>query len=166
MRLPDADARRLTSTRSRLRLPANAVVATALALRRRAGNPSRCQVAWHPAPAAIPVKNLGAHIDTNDVRGRIDDLGDSTWAFAVLCASAESGLLAALASPRRVNEAAETAGLPVDIAARILEVLVALGFVRRSGDGYESVDGLRPMLSEEAITQLLANLRTTYQQPR
>jgi hypothetical protein len=39
IRLPDADARRLISTRSRLRLPANTVVATALALCRRAGKP-------------------------------------------------------------------------------------------------------------------------------
>jgi hypothetical protein len=39
MRLPEADACRLISTPSRLRLPANTVVATALALRRRASKP-------------------------------------------------------------------------------------------------------------------------------
>jgi SAM-dependent methyltransferase len=103
---------------------------------------------------------------TEDVGGRVDDLVESTWAFAVVCAGAESGLLAALASPQRVEEAAEIAGMPVEIAARVLDVLVALGFARRSGDTYESVDGLQPMLTEEAIGQLLANLRTTYQQSR
>jgi 2-hydroxy-4-(methylsulfanyl)butanoate S-methyltransferase len=103
---------------------------------------------------------------TDNVRGRVDDLAESTWAFAVLCASAESGLLAALVSPRRVEEAAAAVGMPVDIAARVLDVLVALGFARRSGDVYESIDGLQPMLSDEAIGQLLANLRTTYQQSR
>jgi predicted O-methyltransferase YrrM len=108
----------------------------------------------------------GADMSTDDVRGRVDDLAESTWAFAVLCASAESGLLGALASPRRVEEVAEAGGMPVEIAARVLDVLVALGFARRSGDIYESVDGLRPMLTEEAIEQLLANLRTTYQQSR
>jgi predicted O-methyltransferase YrrM len=103
---------------------------------------------------------------TDDLRGRVDDLADSTWAFSALCASAESGLLAALASPRQVEEAAETAGMPVEITARVLDVLVALGFARRTGDTYEAVDGLQPMLTDEAIRQLLANLRTTYQQSR
>jgi 2-polyprenyl-3-methyl-5-hydroxy-6-metoxy-1,4-benzoquinol methylase len=103
---------------------------------------------------------------TDDVGGLVDDLAESTWAFAVLCASAESGLLAALASPRRVEEAAAAGGMPVDIAARVLDVLVALGFARRSGDVYESVTGLQLMLTDEGIGQLLANLRTTYQQSR
>ena len=103
---------------------------------------------------------------TDDVRGRVDDLAESTWAFAVLCASAESGLLAALASPRRVAEAAETVGMSVEVTARVLDVLVALGFARRIGDRYEAVDGLQPMVTDEAIERLLANLRTTYQQSR
>jgi 2-polyprenyl-3-methyl-5-hydroxy-6-metoxy-1,4-benzoquinol methylase len=112
------------------------------------------------------IKILGASMGTEDVGGQVDDLAESTWAFAVVCASAESGLLAALASPQRVDEAAKTAGMPVEIAVRVLDVLVALGFARRSGDTYESVDGLQPMLTDEAIGQLLANLRTTYQQSR
>jgi hypothetical protein len=56
--------------------------------------------------------------------------------------------------------------LPVEIAAPVLEVLIALGFARRSGDRYEAVEGLQPMLTDEAMGQLLANLRTTYQQSR
>jgi hypothetical protein len=84
----------------------------------------------------------------------------------VLCASAESGLLAALASPRRAEEAAETAGMPVEIASPVLEVLIVLGFARRSGDRYEAVEGLQPMLTDEAMGQLLANLRTTSAEPR
>ena len=60
---------------------------------------------------------------TDDVRGQLDDLAESTWAFAALCASAESGLLAALASPRRMAEAAETVGMPVEITARMLSAL-------------------------------------------
>jgi hypothetical protein len=103
---------------------------------------------------------------TEKIGGQVDDLAESTWAFAVLCASAESGLLAALASPQRVEEAAETSGMPAEIAARVLDVLVALRFARRSGDSYESVDGLKPTLTDEAIGQLLANLRTTYKQSR
>jgi hypothetical protein len=45
---------------------------------------------------------------------------------------AESGLLVALASPRRVEEVSEAGGTPVEIAARVLDVLVALGF---AGEG-------------------------------
>jgi hypothetical protein len=84
---------------------------------------------------------------TDDLRGRLDDLAESTWAFAALCASADPGLLALLASPRRVAEAAETVGMPAEITARVLDVLVALGFARRRGDIYEAVDGLQPMLT-------------------
>ena len=101
---------------------------------------------------------------SDDIRGRIDDLADFTWAFATLCASAESGLLAALSSPRRVEEAAEIGGMPVEIAARVLDLLVALGFARRSGGTYVCVDDLLPMLTDERIGQLLAELRTTSQQ--
>jgi hypothetical protein len=45
---------------------------------------------------------------------------------------AGSGLLVALASPRRVEEVSEAGGMPVEIAARVLDVLVALGF---AGEG-------------------------------
>jgi hypothetical protein len=65
-----------------------------------------------------------------------------------------------------VEEAAETAHMPVEIAAPVLDVLVALGFARQSGDTYQSVDGLQPMLTDEGIEQLLAELRTTVQQSR
>jgi precorrin-6B methylase 2 len=102
----------------------------------------------------------------DEVRGRMDDLAESTWAYAVLSASAESGLLGTLSTPRRVEDAAESAGLPVEIAARLLDVLVALGFVRRRGDAYECVDALQPMLTGNAIAPLLADLRTTLHQSR
>jgi len=120
-----------------------------------------------PARAGtVAFKNLGADMGTDDVRGRVDGLAESMWAFAVLCATAESGLLAGLASPRQVEEAAETAHMPVDIAARLLDVLVALGFAARSGDTYQSVDRPQPMLTDEGIEQLLAELRSTFQQSR
>jgi hypothetical protein len=68
--------------------------------------------------------------------------------------------------PWRAEEAAETAGRPVEIAAPVLEVLIVLGFARRSGDRDEAGEGLQPILTDEAMGQLLANLRTTYQQSR
>jgi predicted O-methyltransferase YrrM len=129
-----------------------------------AGTACDAGLRWHSA-LSHSRKNRG-DMGTDDVRGRVNDLAESTWAFAVVCASAESGLLGGLASPRRVEEAAETAGMPVEIAARVLDVLVALGFAGRSGDTYQSVDGLQPTLTDEGIEQLLAELRTTFQQSR
>jgi hypothetical protein len=78
---------------------------------------------------------------TEKIGGQVDDLAESTWAFAVLCASAESGLLAALASPQRVEEAAETSGMPAEIAARVLDVLVS-----RSGLHGEAAIATNPLM--------------------
>lgn len=100
----------------------------------------------------------------DDVRGQMNDLAESTWAFAVLCAGAESGLLTALASPRRAEDAAASVSMPVEMTVRLLDVLVALGFVRRDEDVYECVDGFRPIVAEETIGRLLAELRTTLYQ--
>jgi DNA-binding IclR family transcriptional regulator len=105
-------------------------------------------------------------VDTDDVRGRLDDLEESAWALAVVSASAESGLLASLASPRRVEEAAESGGMPAEIAHRLLEVLVALGFAERTGEAYAAADGLRAMLIADGLEQLCAELRTTLLQSR
>jgi hypothetical protein len=50
---------------------------------------------------------------------------------------AESGLLIALASPRRVEEVSEAAGSPVEIAARVLDVLCRARVCRR-GPGHHT----------------------------
>ena len=101
------------------------------------------------------------------VRRGLDGLTESTWGLAVLSAVAECGMLARLAAPLRVGEAAEIAGLPADLAGRMLDVLVALGFVRRQGDGgFVAVDGLRPMLTRDGLAQLDAELRATLRQSR
>ena len=105
-----------------------------------------------------------ADLNTEDVRGRLDDLAESSWGFAVVSASAECGLLASLASPRSVDEAAEAGGIPPEVAERVLDVLVALGFARRHGNTYVAVDGLQPMLTADGVGQLRAELRTTIQQ--
>ena len=105
-------------------------------------------------------------MDSDDVRVRLEDLAETTWGLAVVAASAESGLLAALGSPCRVDEAAEAGGIPSELAGRLLDVLVALGFARRHGEAYVAVDGLRPMLTDDGVEQLRAELRTTLQQSR
>ena len=84
----------------------------------------------------------------------------------MLSAVAECGLLARLAAPLRVGEAAEAGGLPADLAGRLLDVLVSLGFVRRHGGGYVAVDELQPMLTRDRLNQLEAELRVTLQQSR
>lgn len=101
-----------------------------------------------------------------DVRARLDELAEAAWGLAVVSASAECGLLARLSTPARVDQAAEVAGMPVELAERVLDVLVVLGFARRLGDSYLAVDQLRPMLTDEGVQQLRAELRTTLQQSR
>jgi predicted O-methyltransferase YrrM len=105
-------------------------------------------------------------MERDDVRVRLEDLAEMSWGLAVVAASAASGLLAALGSPRRVDEAAAAGGVPSELAGRILDVLVALGFARRHGEAYVAVDGLRPMLTDDGVEQLRAELRTTLLQSR
>jgi predicted O-methyltransferase YrrM len=105
-------------------------------------------------------------MDSDDVRLRLEDLDEMTWGLAVVAACVESGLLAALGSPRRVDEAAEAGGIPSELAGRVLDVLVALGFARRTGEAYVAVGGLRPMLTDDGVAQLRAELRTTLLQSR
>jgi predicted O-methyltransferase YrrM len=82
----------------------------------------------------------------------------------VVSASAESGLLAALSTPRRVDEAAEAAAITVELAQRMLDVLIAVGVARRDGDAYVAVDEVRQILSDEGVAQLRAELRATLRQ--
>ena len=96
----------------------------------------------------------------------LDDLADSTWALAVLAASAECGLLASISAPATAEEASEQAGMSVDLARRMLDVLVALDFAHRPGDEYVAAEAVRPMLTPDGLLQLRADLRTTFLQSR
>ena len=96
----------------------------------------------------------------------LDDIADSTWALAVLAASAECGLLASISAPATAEEASEQAGMSVDLARRMLDVLVALDFAHRPGDEYVAAEAVRPMLTPDGLLQLRADLRTTFLQSR
>jgi hypothetical protein len=81
--------------------------------------------------------------------------------LAVLCASAESGLLVALASPRRVEELAEAGGTPVEIAARVLDVLVAFWLHARARPSHsERGRCQRSLVSNDGTTARIGGKRS------
>jgi precorrin-6B methylase 2 len=97
----------------------------------------------------------------DDVRRLAGELGNSVWAFAVICSAAETGLLASLREPRRAAEAAAHAGLQVPLAERMLDVLITLGLVQRDGEQYSATPGLLSLLQPPALDFFLADLRST-----
>jgi hypothetical protein len=75
-------------------------------------------------------------------------------------------VLAALARPRRVDEAAEAGDVPVELAQRMLDVLAALGITQRRQDRCVTVDRLRSKLTDAGVEQLRPELRTTLRHSR
>jgi predicted O-methyltransferase YrrM len=101
---------------------------------------------------------------TEEVRQLVNDLSSSVWVFATLTCAVESGLLEPLTEPRSLVYLSERTGVAVALVEGILDVLVALGLVRREGDTFASESGLLPILHSPAKEDFLADLRTTYLQ--
>ena len=96
----------------------------------------------------------------------IDELGSSVWAFAVLTAALEAGLLELLAEPQDLGATSARSGLDPSLAEGILEVLVALGLAHRDGQVVVAGPGLAPLLGSEAKEVFVAQLRSTDLQSR
>lgn len=75
---------------------------------------------------------------------RIASLSTPVWELAALAAAVESGLVAALDEPREVGELGERAGLPVAVAAALLDVLAAMELAEREGDRWVASAELEP----------------------
>jgi hypothetical protein len=71
-----------------------------------------------------------------DVRQVVGDLTLSTWALAALCTSIEAGMLDALRAPSPPEHIAKGTGIPPSIVESLLDVLRALGLVRREGKDF------------------------------
>jgi hypothetical protein len=99
----------------------------------------------------------------DDVRGLLGRLGTSVWAFAAVQAALESGLLAPLAEEPSADAAARRAAVPADLAAALIDVLVALRLLSREGGpaGVRLASGLPPLLDGPAGEQVRAILRAT-----
>ncbi len=92
------------------------------------------------------------------------DLSTSVWAFATLACAAEAGLLDLLTEPRSLADLSKRTGVEVALVERVLDVLVALGLVRRDGDVFAGVPAVLPLLHAPAKDDFLAELRSTYLQ--
>lgn len=104
-------------------------------------------------------------IDTVEAfRQRLGELATAAWALTGLRSALESGLFEHLAEPRSVDELAARARLSPALAARLLDVLVALGMVIRDADGFVAAAGVRALLADEPRQQLLAELRSEQMQ--
>jgi precorrin-6B methylase 2 len=96
----------------------------------------------------------------------LDELSSSVWAFATLTAALEAGLLELLAEPQELGAISAHPGLDPSLTQAMLEVLVALGLVRRDGQVAVAAPGLGPLLGPEAKEVLVAQLRSTDLQSR
>jgi len=92
---------------------------------------------------------------------RIATLSTSMWTLAALAASVESGLVAALGEPREVGELAERTGLPVAVAAGLVDVLATMDFAERIGEHWVAGAELEPVMREPRLGVLRDDLRTT-----
>jgi predicted O-methyltransferase YrrM len=103
---------------------------------------------------------------SQEARRVLDDLSQSVWAFATLTTALEAGLLDQLAEPQELEAIGGRSGLDPSLAEGILDVLVALGLVRRDGQVVVAAPGLAPLLAPQAREVLLAQLRSVDLQGR
>ncbi|MBD0275413.1 MAG: hypothetical protein ICV73_26225, partial [Acetobacteraceae bacterium] len=90
-----------------------------------------------------------------------DRLEESLWTVSALAVALETGLLAGLASPLRVEEAVARTRLPAPVAEAVLDVLVGLGFATREadprgGDVFRAGAGVQALLAGPSVSPSLA----------
>jgi hypothetical protein len=95
------------------------------------------------------------------VGGLVAELSASAWALASLDACLESGLLECLTEPHSPAELSERTGVPAPLVEALLDLLVALGLVRRADDAFTAASGLQPLLTPPARDYLLRDVRAT-----
>lgn len=92
---------------------------------------------------------------------RIAALSTPTWTLAALAASVESGLVAALDEPRDVGDLAARTGLPVAVAAALIDVLATMELAERIGEHWVAGAELEPVMRDPVLGLLRDDLRTT-----
>ncbi|HEY7020912.1 MAG TPA: class I SAM-dependent methyltransferase [Ktedonobacterales bacterium] len=100
------------------------------------------------------------------VGGLVAELSASAWALASLDACLEAGLLEYLTEPHSPVELSERTGVPAALVEALLDLLAALGLVRRAGDAFTAAPGLQPFLTPPARDYLLRDVRATVLQNR
>jgi SAM-dependent methyltransferase len=93
------------------------------------------------------------------VLGLLGTLSESVWSASALSAAVEAGFVEALAAPATAAEIGARTDAPTVLVERVLDVLVALGVVRRTGDRFEATPGLATFQNPNGIDYLKADLR-------
>jgi SAM-dependent methyltransferase len=105
-------------------------------------------------------------METTEVRQNIERLNGSIWAFSALCYAAEKGILQLLTEPRTLSYISERSSVPIFLAERILDMLVALKLASREEDVFVADKGLIPLILPPANSYFLASLRSNYLESR
>ena len=116
-----------------------------------------------------PAMNMARDGQTNgDVSPRqvINNLNASVGAFSALACALETGMLEALGESSSLADLSQRSGIPIPLVEGMLDVLVAVGLLRRDGDRYSGVPELFTLLQAPFKDALLADVRSTYLQSR
>ena len=119
-----------------------------------------------PARNLARLRGQRAVQQREQVERSVHGLLESVWTANVLAAAAETTLIEDLGQARPLTFLAARAGLPTPITEAVLDLLVALGFARRSGDSFEAAPGLRPFANSEGAAALRATFRAGLLQSR
>lgn len=109
------------------------------------------------ASGAAPEQSTGQAKPLSQVVG---ELSMSAWALTALGCADEAGLLDGLDEPRSLDVLASRIGVPAALVEALLEVLLALGLVRREGAAFLAEPILAASLTGPARTLLRADLRS------
>ena len=101
------------------------------------------------------------YADPADVLRIVSQLSAAVWAHAAIAAAVESGLVAAIARPASLTDAAGHAGLPEPFARCLVDVLSAVGLARWEGEQAVAVPALAASAVGARAGDVCAHLRST-----
>ena len=113
-----------------------------------------------PGQAPIEPPDRGLRPEGRPLPQLVGELTMSAWGLAALASADETGLLDELRDGGSAQALARRRGLPAPFVEAVLDVLVALGLVRREGRVFVAGPTLTPALSEPARSSLRAELRS------
>lgn len=102
--------------------------------------------------------------DAPDILSSISELSSAAWAYAGLSAAFELGIVRSLEAPASATEIAERLDLDPDLVADLLEVLLALGAIKRDGERYRAAPAFEPFRSGSLARVMRAGIRSDHLQ--
>ncbi|HKJ36181.1 MAG TPA: class I SAM-dependent methyltransferase [Solirubrobacterales bacterium] len=104
--------------------------------------------------------------ESNDFIDNLQRLSSATWAYAALAAALELGMLERLAEPIHEPDVAERCGVEPELAADIVEALVAIGALQRRDGLLVPAPSFEMLLSPSLARVLHAEIRGDHIQTR